>query len=90
MSTANMGLVLLAANEGYLADVEVNKIKSFEAALLSFANSEYAALMAKINEKGDYNGEIEASLKECIREVQEHSGLVSPVPRRNRRGGILI
>src|SRR5690606_24589781 len=66
MSTANMGLVLLAANEGYLADVEVNKIKSFEAALLSFANSEYAALMAKINEKGDYNGEIEASLKECI------------------------
>ena len=66
MSTANMGLVLLAANEGYLADVEVNKIKSFEAALLSFANSEYAALMAKINEKGDYNGEIEAGLKECI------------------------
>ncbi len=48
------------------ADVEVNKIKSFEAALLSYANSEYAALMAKINVKGDYNDEIEAGIKECI------------------------
>jgi len=66
MSTAEMGLSILAANEGYLSDVEVNKIQAFEAALLSYANSEYAELMAKINEKGDYNGEIEASLKECI------------------------
>ncbi len=66
MSTAEMGLSILAANEGYLSDVEVNKIQAFEAALLSYANSEYAELMAKINEKGDYNGEIEAGLKECI------------------------
>jgi F-type H+-transporting ATPase subunit alpha len=66
MSTGTMGMVIYAANNGYLADVEVNKIKSFEAALLSYANSEYAALMAKINVKGDYNDEIEAGIKECI------------------------
>ena len=66
MSTAEMGLVIYAANEGFLSDVEVNKIRAFEAALLSYANSVYAALMAKINEKGDFNGEIEAGLKECI------------------------
>ncbi|HUH57926.1 MAG TPA: F0F1 ATP synthase subunit alpha, partial [Pseudomonadales bacterium] len=66
MSTANMGLVIYAANEGYLEDVEVDKIVPFEAALVSYANSEYAALMDKINEKGDYNNEIEAGLKECI------------------------
>ena len=66
MSTADMGLSIFAATEGFLEDVDVNKIQAFEAALLSYANSEYADLMAKINEKGDYNDEIAASLKECI------------------------
>jgi len=66
MSTAEMGLVIYAANEGFLEDVEVNKIGSFEAALLSYANSEFAALMGKINENGGYNDEIAAGLKECI------------------------
>jgi len=66
MSTAEMGLVIYAANEGFLEDVEVNKIGSFEAALLSYANSEFAALMGKINESGGYNDEIASGLKECI------------------------
>ncbi|MDF1763768.1 MAG: F0F1 ATP synthase subunit alpha [Oleibacter sp.] len=66
MSTAEMGLVIYAATEGFLEDVEVDKIKSFESALLSFANSEFAELMAKINVKGDYNDDIAAGLKELI------------------------
>ncbi|MFK4753944.1 F0F1 ATP synthase subunit alpha [Oceanobacter antarcticus] len=66
MSTAEMGLVIYAANEGFLNDVEVAKIRPFEAGLLSFANSEFAELMAKINVKGDFNDEIAAGLKECI------------------------
>jgi len=65
MSTADMGLSIYAATEGFLEDVEVAKIQAFEAALLSYANSEYAELMAKINVKGDYNDEIAAGLKEC-------------------------
>ena len=66
MSTAEMGLVIYAANEGYLEDVEVNKIGSFEASLLSYANSQFTALMGKINETGGYNDEIASGLKECI------------------------
>jgi F-type H+-transporting ATPase subunit alpha len=66
MSTAEMGLSVYAATEGFLEDVEVTKIQSFEAALLSYANSEYAELMAKINVKGDFNDEIASGLKECI------------------------
>ncbi len=66
MSTADMGLSIYAATEGFLEDVDVAKIQAFEAALLSYANSEYAELMAKINVKGDYNDEIAAGLKECI------------------------
>ncbi|MFC3679389.1 F0F1 ATP synthase subunit alpha [Bacterioplanoides pacificum] len=66
MKTAEMGLSIYAATEGYLEDVEVNKIQAFEAALLSYANSEYSELMAKINVKGDFNDEIAAGLKELI------------------------
>ena len=66
MSTAEMGLSIFAANEGFLDDVEVNKIGDFEAALLSYANSEFADLMAQINVKGDYNKDIAAGLKELI------------------------
>ena len=36
MSVAEMGTSLFAANEGYLRDVEVDKVLDFEAALLSF------------------------------------------------------
>ena len=66
MSVAEMGIVLYAADKGYLNDVELKKIGAFEAALLSFVNAEYAALMATVNEAGDFNGEIEAGIKEAI------------------------
>ena len=66
MSVAEMGVVLYAANEGYLKDVAVDRIGKFEAALLDYMNSEEKALMEKINEKGDYNGDIEAGIKAAI------------------------
>ena len=65
-SVAEMGVVIYAAEKGYLQDVELNKIGDFEAALLSYVNSEHATLMATINEAGDFNGEIESSIKEAI------------------------
>ena len=66
MSVAEMGLVVYAAEKGYLEDVALNKVGDFEAALVSFANSEFSELMAKINEAGNYNDEIAADLKEAI------------------------
>ncbi len=66
MSLAEMGLVLYAANEGYLEDIELKKIQDFEAALLAYFNAEYADLVAKINESGDYNDEIAAQFKAGI------------------------
>ncbi len=65
-SVADMAVVLYAANEGYLDDVEVNKIVDFEAALISYVRSEHADLMAKINEKGDYNDDIANGIKAAI------------------------
>jgi F-type H+-transporting ATPase subunit alpha len=69
-SVAEMGVVLYAANSGYLKGVELSKIGSFEAALLDYMNSEHKALMEKINEKGDYNDEIEAGIKGAIEQFK--------------------
>ena len=57
-----MGLVLFAADKGYLDDVELKKIQSFEAALLAYFNSENKALMDAINDSGDLNDDIAAQL----------------------------
>jgi F-type H+/Na+-transporting ATPase subunit alpha len=65
-SIAEMGLVLYAANEGHLSDVEVNKIGDFEAALLSYMHAEHGDLMKSVVESGDYNDEIEATFKSAI------------------------
>ena len=66
LSTAEMGVILYAANEGQLQDVEVAKIGDFEAALLSYMNSEHADLMKKVNETGNYNDEIESGFKAAL------------------------
>ena len=51
LSVAEMGVVLYAANEGYLKSVEVSKIGAFEAALLSYMKSAHGALLDRVNER---------------------------------------
>jgi len=66
MSIAEMGISIYAANEGFLIDIELNKILDFEAALLSYMNSEHADLIKQINDTGDYNDDIGAQFKAGI------------------------
>jgi len=66
LNIAEMAASLFAANEGYLDDVEVEKVTDFEAALHAHLNSAHADLMAKINEKGDWNDEIASELRSAI------------------------
>ena len=66
LSIAEMALSLYAANEGYLDDVDVDKVLNFEAALHAHLNSAHADLAALINEKGDWNGDIVAAVKACV------------------------
>ena len=65
-STAEMGVMLYAANEGYLNDIDVNKIGDFEQALLSYMHGEHGEMMSSIVETGDYNDEIESTFKAAI------------------------
>jgi F-type H+-transporting ATPase subunit alpha len=66
LSVAQMAFSLFAANQGYLDDVEVSKVVEFEAAMHSYLGSNNADLMAQINESGDYNDEIEASMRKAL------------------------
>ena len=65
-SIAEMGLLLYAADEGFLSDIEVAKIGDFEGALLSYMHAEHGDLMAGIVESGDYNDEIEGTFKSAL------------------------
>ena len=65
-SIAEMGVMLYAANEGYLNDIDVNKIGDFEQALLSYMHGEHGEMMSSIVETGDYNDEIESTFKAAI------------------------
>jgi F-type H+/Na+-transporting ATPase subunit alpha len=65
-SIAEMGLLLYAANEGMLSDVDVAKIGDFEDALLSYMHAEHSELMGSIVQSGDYNDEIEGAFKSAI------------------------
>ena len=66
LSVAEMGMSLYAANQGYLKDVELNKVLDFEAALLAYMHSEHGDLMKKVAETGDWNPEIEGQFKSAI------------------------
>ncbi len=66
MTVAEMGVVLFAANEGYLEDVEVEKVLDFEAALVSYMNAEHADFMNEVNQNGAYTDEIVETMKKAL------------------------
>ena len=71
LSTADMALSLYAANEGYLDDVDANKVVAFEAAMHSYFLAKHAALRDKINNTGDYDKDIEAGLKKAVEDFKK-------------------
>ena len=63
LSVGHMALSLFAANEGFIDKVPVSKVVDYEAALHDFADSNNASEIEGINESGDFNDDIAASLK---------------------------
>jgi len=66
LSIAEMGVSLFAANEGFLEDIELNKVLDFESALLAYMSSEHGDLLGKINESGDYDDDIEKAFRAAL------------------------
>ena len=66
MSIAEQAAVIYASNEGFLADVPVEKIGAFEESYLRYMRDEQAALMTEIDETANYNDDISSRLKSAI------------------------
>jgi len=67
LSVAEMGIMVFAADKGFLREIAVEKIGDFETALLSYMNSEHKDLMDAINVSGDYNDDIEATFDKAMK-----------------------
>jgi len=70
MSVAQQSLVLFAAEEGYLADIDLTMIGNFETALFAFTDREYPQFLQKINQTGEYNDQIKDELKNILDEFK--------------------
>ena len=66
LSVAEQAVVLFAVEFGYLDDVELSKIASFETALLDYSNRNHAEFMQELNKTGNYNDEIKDTLKSIL------------------------
>jgi F-type H+-transporting ATPase subunit alpha len=71
LSVAEMAISLFAANEGYLDDIDISKIISYEKSLHDFSKSKHKALVDEINSKLDYNDDIESKLRVLLDEFKE-------------------
>ena len=71
LTVAGMALSLFAANEGYLDDVDIDKIISFEKSLHEFANEKYSELVNEINTNCDYNDNIAAKMKSLMDDFRD-------------------
>ena len=72
LSVAGIAVSLYAVENGYLDDVELEKVGDFETALHNFMHSERKDLMAEIQEKAEYTDEVAAALKDSLEEFKQN------------------
>ncbi len=70
LSVGEMAMSLFAANEGFLDDVEVSKIVPFEAAMHDYVRANHGGVIDKIDESGDFNDDIAASMKAALEDFK--------------------
>ncbi len=71
MSLEEQVTVLFAGTEGFLDDLNVEKIKEFETAFLHFMKKNRDAILKGISEKKTLTDELKAALKEAIDEFKK-------------------
>ena len=70
MSVAEMGLSLFAVNEGYLDDIEVNKVVDFEQALQSHMKSQQSDLIEALNRDQAYDDDVADKLHAALKDFK--------------------
>ena len=71
LSVPQMSISLFAANEGFIDDVDVDKVLEFESALHSYIEREKSELMSAIGDEGNYNDDIINELRTSIEEFKK-------------------
>jgi F-type H+-transporting ATPase subunit alpha len=66
MSVADQVLVIYAAVNGYLDEIAISDLLTFEADYLSFAHSKHAKLVASLDKGPKIEGELEAEVKALL------------------------
>jgi F-type H+-transporting ATPase subunit alpha len=66
MDVGEQVLILYAATNGFLLDVEVKDIQEFEKGLMTYARKNHAEVMTKVKGKDGLSDEVVAGFKECI------------------------
>lgn len=66
LNVADMGVSLFAVENGFLDDIELEKIGAFEEALHDYMRAEQGELMARIGEAGNYDDAIEKDIEAAI------------------------
>ena len=70
LSVGEMAVSLFAANEGYLDDVEVNKIVDFEDALQAHMKSNLGDFIDQVNTDCKYSDDVEKTLHEAVKDFK--------------------
>ncbi len=73
MSVAEMAIVLFAANEGYLDDVDAKQVVAFEASLMGYLRSSKTALLDSINESGGYDDSVKADIAAALKDFKANN-----------------
>ena len=71
MSVFHQALSIYAVDKGYMDDVPVAKIGSFEEALHAHFENTAGELIEKVNASGDWNNDIEAAFKSGVEEFKK-------------------
>lgn len=66
LNVAEMAVSLFAVDRGFMDDVPLNKVVSFEHALLAYMKDQHAKLLADINKECNYNDEVARNLTQAI------------------------
>ncbi|HSF70812.1 MAG TPA: F0F1 ATP synthase subunit alpha, partial [Methylotenera sp.] len=66
LSVAEMAVVLFAADKGYLDDVKLSRVVEFEQAMIGYMNRQHKELIDEINQKCDYNDDVEKRLRSAL------------------------
>ncbi len=70
LSVGQMAFSLFAANEGFLDDVDVNKVVDFEAAMHDFLSANHGDLVSKIDDTGAFDDEISGAMTKALEDFK--------------------